>query len=103
MSVDAAKIEQLRTMEAALPEIDATDMASLTTIPEVLGYVIACARSQGEDEADAAELLVRFAEMSPDTVRAAERVLRPLGYRDVCTRLRQIAGRRQRDLAPLAS
>ncbi len=67
----------------------------------MIAYTVACARNHGDDEVDAAELLVRVAEMSPVDVRQAELVLRPLGYLRVADMLRRIAGRRKRGLAPL--
>ena len=56
-------------MEAIAPDHDNAELTALQTIPEVLGYIIACARHDGDDEVDAAELLIRFTELSPDDVR----------------------------------
>jgi hypothetical protein len=102
MPVSAAQIEQLSLMVAAAPNLDDTDLSALQTIPEVIGYVIACARHDGDDEVDAAELLIRFADLRPDDVRAAARVLGGLGYIAVAEMMRRIAGRRRYSLAPLA-
>src|SRR5438309_4150132 len=102
MSVDAETVEQLRSMAAALPGDAGGDLTPLESIPEVVGYVIACARQEGRDELQDVELVVRGAEISPADLRRAEAVLRPLGYVAVADRLRQIAGRRKHTLRPLS-
>jgi hypothetical protein len=104
MPVDAAEIAELRRMKAAMsPEefYDLGECSVLQSTEEVIGYMIAEARLSGWDESDQVETLVRLLELPPDEVRGIERVLRPLGYRDVCARLRQIAGRRKNSLMPL--
>jgi hypothetical protein len=88
-------------MAAMAPDHDAIDLSALQSIEEVIGYVIAAARAEGLDEVDLVEVLVRAIDLSPTDVRRVERVLRPLGYIQVADRLRQIAGRRKRDLVPL--
>jgi hypothetical protein len=98
MPVDAADIVELQRMA---PEYDTDDLSALQSIPEVLGYIVACARAEDRDEAADVELVVRSVDMSPDTVRVAELILRPLGYVAVCDMLRKIAGRRKHSLAPL--
>jgi hypothetical protein len=100
MSVDQATLDTVRTMATT---VNAEDLAPLATFPEVLAYVITQARATGTDEADMVELTVRSAEMPPDDVRAAERVLRPLGHTVAADRLKLIAGRRKNALAPLIS
>jgi predicted hydrolase (HD superfamily) len=101
MSVSAADIAEVRRLGEIPPDHEAIDMTALQSIEEVIGYVIAAARVEGDNETDQVELVVRAVDLTADTVRDVERTLRRLGYRDVCTRLRQIAGRRKRDLAPL--
>jgi hypothetical protein len=101
MTVSASDLAELQRFAANAPDIDANDLSALQTIPEVLGYMIACARHDGDDEVDAAELLIRFTELSPDDVRGAEGVLRRLGYIQVADMMKKIAGRRKYDLAPL--
>ena len=99
MAVDTAMLADIRALDATtLPD---DELSPLETIAEVLAYTIAQARAQGADEVDMAELVIRSANMTPDAVRAAERVLRPLGYIEVCDRMRRIAGRRNQALAPL--
>jgi hypothetical protein len=88
-------------MAAVAPDHDAIDLSALQSIEEVIGYVIAAARAEGENEVDLVELLVRATDLTPDDVRRAERVLRPLGYVSVADMLRKIAGRRKQGLAPL--
>jgi hypothetical protein len=100
MSV-ADDIAEVQRLAATLPDHDAPDLSALESGEEVLGFLIASARASGEDECDLVETLVRAIPLAPDDVRAAERVLRALGYRAVSDRLRQIAGRRKRDLRPI--
>ena len=100
MPVEAAMIEQLRLMVPAISDTD--EMLSLVTTAEVIGFVASTARTEGRSEADDVELVVRAAGLGPDDVRQVERTLRALGYRSVAERLKQIAGRRIRSLAPLS-
>jgi hypothetical protein len=98
MAVKAADVAKLRSM----PDThDVGDLAALQSIPEVIAYLATCARHEGADEADWAELLVRITDMATDDVRRVQAVLRPLGYSAVADRLRQIAGRRKHCRAPL--
>jgi hypothetical protein len=99
MPVDAADVAELQRLAATFQPDDS--LAPITSIPELIAYVATTSRAQGADEADWCELLIRSAEMTPDDVRAAERVLRPLGYVFVADMMRRLAGRRKRDLAPL--
>jgi hypothetical protein len=101
MPVDAADVEQLRSMIGTLPDHNAADLSALESTEEVLGYVIAVSRSEGWDEVDMTELVLRAGEFSPHDIRRAERVLRPLGYVRVADMMRRIAGRRKHSLAPL--
>jgi hypothetical protein len=98
--LSAADLEAARALEPTVPDTD--ELSPLTTISSVIAYTATAARTEGSDEADAAELAVRLADLSPDTVRHTAATLRALGYAEVATRLRLIAGRRKRDLAPLA-
>ena len=85
MPVDAATVEQVRAM---LPTADSGDLAVLETIPEVLGYIVAYARSEGADELELTELVARAADLSRNERRSAATVLRKLGYRAVADMLR---------------
>jgi hypothetical protein len=102
MSVDAAMLEQARSMVATVPEHAAADLSPLTSVPEVLAYVATAARSGEVGEADMVELVVRLAGLTPAEIRDAEFTLRRLGYAEVCARLREIAGRRRTTLRPLS-
>jgi hypothetical protein len=86
-------------MAAVAPDHDAIDLSALQSIEEVIGYVIAAARAEGEDEVDVVELLVRATDLTPDDVRQVARLLRSLGYVAVADMLRKIAGRRRHSLA----
>jgi hypothetical protein len=99
MSIDAADLEAARALEATLPQSD--ELQPLQTVASVLAFMATAARAEGDDPCDGVELVVRLADLSPDDVREVERALRPLGYRDICAGLREITGRRQRDLKPL--
>jgi hypothetical protein len=102
MPVSADDIAELQRLAATVPDHELPDLSALESIEEVVGYAIASARAGGTtDEADMVEAFVRGAGMTPDAVRGLARDLRPLGYDKVVARLRQIAGRRKRDLAPL--
>jgi hypothetical protein len=101
MSASAADIAEVRRLVEEPPAHDEADLSALESVPAVIGFTIACARAEGEDECDVVETLVRAADLSPDAVRGAERVLRPLGYVQVCDMLRKIAGRRKHGMAPV--
>jgi hypothetical protein len=77
MAVRAADIADVRRMAAMA---DASDLSVLESIEEVIAFTVAQARAAGDDECDAAELLVRVAELPPAAVRRAEGILRRLGY-----------------------
>lgn len=95
MDVEAS-VAQLREMIEAgdLPHDD--ELLALTTIPEVLGYMIAVAGQEGWDEVEYSEVLARSLDMTASKVREIERVLRPLGYDAVATMLRRVARRSRR-------
>jgi hypothetical protein len=97
--LSAVDLEAARALEPSVPETD--ELSPLITISSVLAYTATAARADGDSEADAAELVVRLADLTPDDVRQAAATLRALGYAEVANRLRQIAGRRRRDLRPL--
>jgi hypothetical protein len=99
--LDAADLAQLQRMEQSMPEQGGADLSSLETLEELIAWLIADARASGDSEVDAVELLIRYSGTTAPEVRAAERVLRRLGYIAVADMMRRIAGRRQIDLAPL--
>jgi hypothetical protein len=101
MSISRADLDRAIELERSVPPNDDNELACLGSIAAVIAFVAASARAEGEDEADHAEMVVRLCEMPPDEVQKIERELRALGYTAVCDRLRQIAGKRKRDLKPL--
>ena len=101
MPVEAAEIAELRRVRAAESDLDLGEFTVLKALEETVGYLIACSREIGLDESDMVKALVRLLELPLGEVRDLERILRPLGYRDVCQRLRQITGRRKHTLVPL--
>src|SRR6266536_5927712 len=101
MTVSAADLAEVLRMAALVPDHNAIDMSGLESIEEVIAYAATAARAEGLDEADITELVVRASDLGPDDVRHAAAILGALGYRAVAIRLREIAGRRKRDLRPL--
>jgi hypothetical protein len=99
MPVELADIEQVRMLAATMTPTD--ELWPLATASEVFAYIATRTRATGGDEGDAAELLARAGEMTPDELRRIVAVLQPLGYVAVCTRLKALAGRRKRSLSPL--
>jgi len=85
MSIEAADVAKAQAMLADMP---ASDLSALTTIAEVLAFVIEAARVDGDDELEAVELAARVAELSRDERRSAASTLRKLGYREAADRLR---------------
>jgi len=61
MSIEAADVAKAQAMLADMP---ASDLSALTTIAEVLAFVIEAARVDGDDELEAVELAARVAELS---------------------------------------
>jgi hypothetical protein len=100
MTVTAADMVEIARLDAVVPESD--DLAPLTDIPQILAFVATAARQAGDDEADAAEMTVRAADVPPDTVRRSAAILAAMGFHLVAERLREIAGRRKHSLRPLA-
>src|SRR5215469_10410853 len=89
--------EYERQMDGREPEVD---LSALKSIAEAIGYVIAVARQQGADEVDAVEVLCHVANITKDDLRAAERLLRRLGYTKVADKLRELARRARRKPDP---
>ena len=90
MSVEAADVA---AMQARAEGVTSEGLEALTSIPAVLAFMVAQAREEGIDETDAVELLARAAELSPQEMRRAERVLRRLGYAAVADRLKEVSKR----------
>jgi hypothetical protein len=89
MSVTAADVAELRRVAAELPDND--DLRDLQTAEEILAYVVAVARAEGLDEADAVELVASGAAMSRHDLRQAASIMGKVGYTAVAARLRVLA------------
>src|SRR3954447_8361867 len=100
--LDAAALEEARTMVAALANATPLNLTPLTSLPEVLAFCATTARSDDSvDEADMAEIVIRLAGVAPAEARSAAKTLRLLGYDLVASRLEQVAGRRRTTLVPV--
>jgi hypothetical protein len=97
----ASELIELKKMEAAMPEIDASGLAALPTFAAVFAYIAAAATAEGRDPADDVELLARHGELSPSKARTIAVSLRQLGFKAPADRLRLVAGRRRHGLRPL--
>jgi predicted alpha/beta hydrolase len=101
MTVTAADMAELARLDAVVPQND--DLAPLTDVPQVLAFIATAARQAGDDEADAAEMTVRAANVPPGTVRRSAAILAAMGFTVVAERLREIAGSRKHSLRSLGS
>jgi hypothetical protein len=98
--ITADLVRQVIAGSDALPDNDA-GLPGLDTTAAVIAYHAATARADGEDEADACELIIRAAGMPPTEVRADAKLLHALGFVAVAQRMKEIAGRRAKTLKPL--
>jgi hypothetical protein len=96
----ASDLLELQRMAPLSPDSD-TGLSALPTLASLFGYLITCARAEDRDEADDCEVFARYAQLTPDEVRCCAGTLKALGYTVASARLREIAGRRRRDLRPL--
>jgi hypothetical protein len=99
MAVDRKTLAQYRAYLKQMEPVDtgSSEFAILETIPEILGYLVACSRADGYSEEEAADHVELAAcELNRDELLDAEGVLRPLGYSVVSDRLRQMARQRWR-------
>jgi hypothetical protein len=94
VTVSAADVAELRRLAAELPENGADNLQALHTVEELFAYVVALARAEGLDEADAIELFTRAARSSRDDLRRAAVIMGRLGYNLVSDRLRKLARRK---------
>ena len=102
MAVDRETLARFRAYQQATEGAEpSNDLAELETIPEVIGWLVACARAKGSDEVDCVELLVTCSNLDKDQLRDAERVLRPLGYVRVAELLKRMARSRKRRPKPV--
>jgi hypothetical protein len=91
MAISAADVAKLQAAMAAEPE-DAS-LSALATLEEIIGFVVAIARAGGHDEADAVEVVCRAAGVERERLLEIAHVLKPLGYKVACARLRKVARR----------
>jgi hypothetical protein len=75
---------------------DCGEFSALDTREEVLGFLIACARSEGFDEVEAVKTAVTAAGMSRAELRRVRDTLRRLGYAKVSTMLTELAKKTKR-------
>jgi hypothetical protein len=87
MPIDAADVAKARAMLADMP---ASDLTALTSVAEVLAFVIEGARVDGDCELEAVEFTARVAELSRDERRSAASTLQKLGYREAADLLRHL-------------
>jgi hypothetical protein len=85
MPIEAADVAKAKAMLATMP---ASDLTALTSVAEVLAFVIEGARVDGDCELEAVEFTARVAELSRDERRSAASTLKRLGYREAAERLR---------------
>ena|SRR5262249_39788285 len=92
MPVTTDQVDALRRAWLARPPEIAIDdpMRGLDTQPVLCAFVVATARARGLSEADQVELLCRAAEFTQSELRECVRVLAPLGYDKVASRLREL-------------
>jgi hypothetical protein len=100
VTISGDLIELRRMAAISRPEHDGS-LAALTSIEAIYAFLITAARSEGGSEGDAAELFARFDGATAPEAREIAAVLGRLGYIEASTRLREISGRRRRDLKPL--
>lgn len=93
MAVTAEIVAETRRLADQAP--DTGELDALSSLPEVFGYAVELARAEGIDEADAAELIARGAELSRDQLRQSAPLLHRLGYVAVAHRLRHLARRKR--------
>lgn len=94
---DVAELQlaELRRTADALPDGAIDHLRVFDTLPEIFAYVVAEARSEGWDEADAVEIVARGASVSQEGLKHAAQVMAPLGYAAVADRLRKLARRKR--------
>ena len=97
MAVDRKTLAQYRAYVKQMGPVETGKFAIFDTIPEILGYLVACSRADGYSEEEAADHVELAAcVLNRDELLDAEAVLRPLGYTVVADRLRQMARQRRR-------
>src|SRR5215470_2834779 len=98
MAVDPARVATIVDLAATLP--DAGEFEHLSSLAELIAYLAAVTRADGDDEIEAIELVLTATRPGKKSLREAERVLRALGYADVANLLqRLIRGLREEQIA----
>jgi len=92
MAVTVEDLAELRKLGEARHD---GALQPLETITEIIGYSVSLCRAENIDEAVGVETLCRAARLERADVLEAERTLRPLGYRLVAGRLKQLARRKR--------
>ena len=88
MAVDPARVSTIVDLAATLP--DAGDFEHLNSLAEVIAYLVAVTRAEGDDELEAIEIVLTATKPGKKSLRDAERVLRALGYADVANLLQRL-------------
>jgi hypothetical protein len=95
MAVNPADVAHILEMAETLPDSD--ELAPLQTLAEIIAWLVACARSEGENEIADVELVLTAVQPSRAGLTEAERTLRALGYRAVADLLRRMIKKRRQD------
>lgn len=88
MAADPAIVASITDLAAKLP--DAGEFEHLSSVAEVIAYLVAVTRVEGGDELEAIELVLTVTKPGKKSLREAERVLRQLGYAEVANLLQRL-------------
>ena len=88
MAVDPARVATIVDLAPTLP--DAGEFEHLNSLAEVIAYLVAVTRAEGDDELEAIEIVLTATKPGKKSLREAQRVLRPLGYVEVANLLQRL-------------
>jgi len=88
MAVDPAAVASIRDLMAKLP--DAGEFEHLSSLAEIIAYLVAVTRADGGDEIEAIEIVLAAVQPQKKSLREAELVLRRLGYVEVADLLQRL-------------
>jgi hypothetical protein len=88
MAVDPAAVASIVNWVERLP--DAGEFEHLSSLAEIIAYLVAVTRADGCDELEAIEIVLTVTKPGKKSLREAERVLRALGYADVANLLQRL-------------
>ena len=88
MAVDPARVATIVDLAGTLS--DAGEFEHLNTLAEVIAYLVAVTRAEGDDELEAIEIVLTATKPGKKSLRDAERVLRALGYAEVAKLLQRL-------------